>query len=86
MRTKRAKGCWPQRDACHTGKGRYGSSGASMLLPRRRDRHDLRADTLARWIVRNDFSLIAQPARPEGVSDEGYCGTARRLLTTGLAP
>jgi len=46
-------------------------------------RCDLSADTLARWIVRISFSLIAEPARPEDGSDEGLL---RNLLIASLNP
>ncbi|MDT5138039.1 MAG: hypothetical protein QOD58_2301 [Mycobacterium sp.] len=46
-------------------------------------RCDLPADTLARWIVRINFSLIAEPARPEGGGDEG---SLPNLLTASLNP
>jgi AcrR family transcriptional regulator len=46
-------------------------------------RQDLPADTLARWIVRINFSLIAEPARPE---DGGEEGVLRNLLATSLKP
>lgn len=46
-------------------------------------RSDLRADTLARWIVRINFSLIAQPAVFE---DGGNQGVLRNLLVASLNP
>jgi len=46
-------------------------------------RRDLRADTLARWIVRISFSLIAEPATPE---DAGDAGVMRNLLVASLQP
>lgn len=46
-------------------------------------RRDLPADTLARWIVRINFSLIAQPAGPEDGGDEGLL---RNLLVASLKP
>jgi AcrR family transcriptional regulator len=46
-------------------------------------RHDLPADTLARWIVRINFSLIAEPAGPEDGGDEGLL---RNLLVASLKP
>jgi hypothetical protein len=41
------------------------------------------ADTLARWIVRINFSLIAEPARSEDGGDEGLL---RNLLLASLNP
>jgi AcrR family transcriptional regulator len=46
-------------------------------------RRDLPADTLARWIVRINFSLIAEPAGPEDGGDEGLL---RNLLVASLKP
>ena len=46
-------------------------------------RRDLRADTLARWVVRISFSLIAEPATPE---DGGDQGVLRNLLVASLQP
>ncbi len=46
-------------------------------------RQDLPAYTLARWIVRINFSLIAEPARPE---DGGEEGVLRNLLAASLKP
>jgi AcrR family transcriptional regulator len=46
-------------------------------------RRDLPADTLARWIVRINFSLIAEPAGPE---DGGNEGVLRNLLVASLNP
>jgi AcrR family transcriptional regulator len=46
-------------------------------------RRDLPADTLARWIVRINFSLITEPARAEDGGDEGVL---RNLLVTSLEP
>ncbi len=46
-------------------------------------RRDLPADTLARWIVRINFSLIAEPAKPEDGGDEGVL---RNLLVASLKP
>ena len=46
-------------------------------------RCDLPADALARWIVRINFSLIAEPARPEDGDDEGVL---RNLLVASLKP
>ena len=46
-------------------------------------RRDLPADTLARWIVRINFSLIAEPAWPEDSGDEGVL---RNLLVASLKP
>jgi AcrR family transcriptional regulator len=46
-------------------------------------RRDLPADTLARWIVRINFSLVAEPARPE---DGGEEGVLRNLLVASLKP
>ena len=46
-------------------------------------RNDLSADTLARWIVRINFSLIAEPARSEDGGDEGLL---RSLLVASLNP
>jgi AcrR family transcriptional regulator len=46
-------------------------------------RRDLSADTLARWIVRINFSVIAEPARPE---DGGGEGLLRNLLIASLDP
>ena len=46
-------------------------------------RCDLPADTLARWIVRISFSLIAEPAKPE---DGGDKGVLRNLLVASLTP
>jgi AcrR family transcriptional regulator len=46
-------------------------------------RCDLPPDILARWIVRINFSLIAEPARPEDGSDEGVL---RNLLVASLKP
>jgi AcrR family transcriptional regulator len=46
-------------------------------------RCDLSADTLARWIVRINFSLIAEPARSEDGGDEGLL---RNLLIASLDP
>ena len=46
-------------------------------------RRDLPADTLARSIVRINFSLIAEPAGPEDGGDEGLL---RNLLVASLKP
>lgn len=46
-------------------------------------RRDLPADTLARWIVRINFSLVAEPAKPEDGGDEGVL---RNLLIASLKP
>ncbi|MGA9488749.1 MAG: TetR/AcrR family transcriptional regulator [Mycobacterium sp.] len=46
-------------------------------------RGDLSGDVLARWIVRINFSLIAEPAQPEDGGDEGVL---RRLLIASLNP
>jgi AcrR family transcriptional regulator len=46
-------------------------------------RCDLPADTLARWIVRINFSLVAEPAGPEDGDDEGVL---RNLLVASLKP
>ncbi|WP_225601306.1 TetR/AcrR family transcriptional regulator [Mycobacterium avium] len=46
-------------------------------------RRDLPADTLARWIVRINFSLIAEPAKAEDGGDEGVL---RNLLVASLNP
>lgn len=46
-------------------------------------RRDLPTDTLARWIVRINFSLIAEPAEPEDGGDEGVL---RNLLVASLNP
>jgi hypothetical protein len=46
-------------------------------------RCDLAADTLARWIVRINFSLIAEPARSEDGGDEALL---RNLLLASLDP
>lgn len=46
-------------------------------------RRDVAADTLARWIVRINFSLIAEPAKPEDGGDEGVL---RNLLVASLNP
>jgi AcrR family transcriptional regulator len=46
-------------------------------------RRDLPADTLARWIVRINFSLIAEPAKLE---DGGEEGVLRNLLVSSLYP
>ena len=46
-------------------------------------RDDLSADVLARWIVRINFSLIAEPAQPEDGGDEGVL---RQLLIASLNP
>jgi hypothetical protein len=46
-------------------------------------RCDLSADTLARWIVRINFSLIAEPVRSEDGGDEGLL---RNLLIASLNP
>ncbi|BBZ15645.1 TetR/AcrR family transcriptional regulator [Mycobacterium branderi] len=46
-------------------------------------RRDLPADTLARWIVRINFSLLAEPAKPEDGGDEGVL---RNLLVASLHP
>jgi hypothetical protein len=42
-------------------------------------RRDLRADTLARWVVRISFSLSAEPATPEDCGDQGVAQPARRV-------
>jgi AcrR family transcriptional regulator len=44
-------------------------------------RRDLPVDTLARWIVRVNFSLVAEPAKPEDGGDEGVL---RNLLVASL--
>jgi AcrR family transcriptional regulator len=44
-------------------------------------RRDLPADTLVRWIVRINFSLIAEPARTQDGGDEGLL---RNLLIASL--
>jgi AcrR family transcriptional regulator len=46
-------------------------------------RRDLSADTLSRWIVRINFSLVAQSAQPEDGGDEGVL---RNLLVASLNP
>jgi AcrR family transcriptional regulator len=46
-------------------------------------RRDLRADTLARWIVRISFSLIAEPATPDDGGDQGLLCN---LLVASLNP
>ncbi len=46
-------------------------------------RRDLPAETLARWIVRVSFSLVAEPADPEDGGDEGVL---RNLLGASLKP
>jgi AcrR family transcriptional regulator len=46
-------------------------------------RCDLSADTLARWIVRINFSLIGEPADSEDGGDEGVL---RHLLVASLKP
>jgi AcrR family transcriptional regulator len=46
-------------------------------------RSDLSADVLARWIVRINYSLIAEPAQPEDGGDEGVL---RQLLVASLNP
>jgi AcrR family transcriptional regulator len=46
-------------------------------------RRDVPADSLARWIVRINFSLIAEPAGPEDGGDEGLL---RNLLVASLKP
>ncbi|WP_068183285.1 TetR/AcrR family transcriptional regulator [Mycobacterium sp. UM_CSW] len=46
-------------------------------------RRDLPAHTLARWIVRVSFSLVAEPADPEDGGDEGVL---RNLLVASLNP
>ncbi|ORB75555.1 hypothetical protein BST44_03370 [Mycobacterium scrofulaceum] len=46
-------------------------------------RRDVPADTLARWIVRINFSLIAEPADPDDGGDEGVL---RNLLVASLTP
>ena len=46
-------------------------------------RRDVPADTLARWIVRINFSLIAEPADPDDGGDEGVL---RDLLVASLTP
>lgn len=46
-------------------------------------RDDLSSETLARWVVRINFSLMAEPAKPEDGGDEGILGA---LLTASLAP
>ncbi|WP_166903380.1 TetR/AcrR family transcriptional regulator [Mycobacterium sp. DL440] len=46
-------------------------------------RDDLTADTMARWVTRIAFSLIAEPGRPEDGGDEGLI---RAFLPACLAP
>ena len=46
-------------------------------------RRDLPADTLARWIVRISFSLVAEPANPQ---DGGDDGVLQNLLVASLSP
>jgi AcrR family transcriptional regulator len=46
-------------------------------------RDDLPAETLARWITRVNFSLMAEPADPE---DGGEEGVLRHLLAPSLTP
>jgi AcrR family transcriptional regulator len=46
-------------------------------------RRDLPADTLARWIVRVNFSLVGQPATTDDGGDEGVL---RNLLVASLSP
>jgi AcrR family transcriptional regulator len=46
-------------------------------------RSDLKADVLARWIVRINFSLIGEPAGPQDGGDEGIL---RKLLVSSLKP
>ncbi|BBZ30176.1 hypothetical protein MMAD_44710 [Mycolicibacterium madagascariense] len=46
-------------------------------------RDDLTPETLARWITRVNFSLMAEPAKPE---DGGEEGVIRQLLAPSLAP
>ena len=46
-------------------------------------RRDLPADTLARWIVRVNFSLVGEPATADDGGDEGVL---RNLLVASLSP
>ncbi|ETB36334.1 repressor [Mycobacterium avium subsp. hominissuis 10-5606] len=46
-------------------------------------RDDLRPETLARWVVRINFSLMTEPAGPE---DGGEEGVLRDLLAASLLP
>jgi AcrR family transcriptional regulator len=46
-------------------------------------RGDLSPETLARWVTRINFSLIAEPGRPEDGGDEGLL---RHLLAASLSP
>ena len=46
-------------------------------------RDDLTADTMARWVTRIAFSLVAEPGRPEDGGDEGLL---RTFLPACLAP
>jgi AcrR family transcriptional regulator len=46
-------------------------------------RDDLTADTMAHWVTRIAFSLIAEPGRPEDGGDEGLI---RAFLPACLAP
>lgn len=46
-------------------------------------RDDVTADTMARWVTRIAFSLIAEPGRPEDGGDEGLI---RAFLPACLAP
>lgn len=46
-------------------------------------RDDLAADTMAHWVTRIAFSLVAEPGRPEDGGDEGLL---RAFLPACLAP
>jgi AcrR family transcriptional regulator len=46
-------------------------------------RGDVAPETMAHWVTRIAFSLIAEPARPEDGGDEGLL---RAFLTASLAP
>jgi AcrR family transcriptional regulator len=46
-------------------------------------RDDVAPETMAHWVTRVSFSLIAEPARPE---DGGDVGLLRVFLTASLAP
>ncbi len=46
-------------------------------------RDDLAADTMAHWVTRIAFSLVAEPGRPE---DGGDAGLLRAFLPACLAP
>jgi len=72
-----ASEAWSQNLAQALGKRLEAAQAAGEV------RGDLTADTMARWVTRIAFSLIAEPGRPEDGGDEGLI---RAFLPACLAP